>query len=212
MKNVRSSKKKEIKVKNTVSFSIILLIAALLAAAVPTDAEAMIYEDTVRLHILANSDSESDQQLKLSVRDAILKKYSDVLLAATSVSDAERIIKASAQDIKADAEAVISEAGYDYSVEVRLSEEWYDTRVYEDFTMPSGAYSSLQIIIGEGSGKNWWCVMYPPLCTELASERAPADDAIADYSKAEITLIQGGKYNVKFKLLEILSSAFTKNS
>lgn len=198
--------------KKTVAFSILVLIAALIAAAVPTDAEAMIYDDTVRLHILANSDKEDDQRLKIAVRDGILEKYSDTLLECQSTDDAERVINGLIPSIEADAESIIKNAGYDYSVTATLGKEWYDTRVYDDFTMPRGVYTSLQIIIGEGEGKNWWCVMYPPLCTELASENAPSDDAVADYSKAEVTLIRGGKYNVKFKILEILSSAFTKNS
>ncbi len=205
-------KESEIFMKKTVTFSIILLIAALFAAAIPTDAEAMIYDDTVRLHILANSDSDEDQALKITLRDAILEKYSAALLRAQSTEDAERIIGELLPEIESYGKEVIAKLDYDYSVTASIGKEWYDTRVYDDFTLPCGVYTSLKITIGEGGGKNWWCVMYPPLCTELASESAPADDGMADYSKSEIRLIQGGKYNVKFKLLEILSSAFTKNS
>lgn len=198
--------------KKTVLFSIIIFFCAIVANAIPTDAEAKIYDDTVRLHILANSDSREDQELKITVRDGILEKYSKVLSECESTCDAELKISAILSDIERDAEGIIADAGYDYQVRATIGKEWYDTREYNDFTMPRGIYTSLKIVIGEGDGQNWWCVMYPPLCTELASESASSDDAIADYSKEEITLIQGGKYTVKFKILELLSSAFTKNS
>ena len=198
--------------KKTVLFTLIIFFCAIVANAIPTDAEAKIYDDTVRLHILANSDSGEDQELKITVRDGILKKYSDLLSKCESTEDAELKISAILSDIERDAEDIIADAGYDYRVKATIGKEWYDTREYNDFTMPCGIYTSLKIVIGEGDGQNWWCVMYPPLCTELASESAPSDDAIADYSKEEITLIQGGKYTVKFKILELLSSAFTKNS
>ena len=198
--------------KKTAFFSLIILLCAFAASAIPTDAEAKIYDDTVRLHILANSDTREDQSLKLAVRDGILEKYAEVLSKCKSTEDAEKTVANLIPDIEREAKSIITAAGYDYDVYASIGKEWYDTREYEDFTMPCGTYTSLQIVIGNGAGKNWWCVMYPPLCTELASESAPADDAISDYSKEEILLIQGGRYNVKFKILELLSSAFTKNS
>ena len=91
-----------------------------------------------------------------------------------------------------------------------MSEEWYDTRVYEGFALPEGIYSSLRVIIGDGAGKNWWCVMYPPLCTSLAVEKAPSDDGIINYTKEELSLIEGKGYNIKFKGLELLSKLFSK--
>ena len=198
--------------KKTILFSLMILVCALIVSALPTEAEAMIYDDTVRLHILANSDSKADQDLKIVVRDGILEKYSETLLQCKSTEDAEKTIGAILPDIERDAKSIILANGYNYDVRASIDKEWYDTREYEDFSMPCGVYTSLKIVIGEGDGKNWWCVMYPPLCTELASEGAPSDDAITDYSTEEIMLIRGGKYTVKFKILELLSSAFTKNS
>ncbi len=188
-----------------------LLIATLILAAMPTDAEAMIYEDTVRLHILAASDSEEDQALKLSVRDSLLRKYGKRLAAAENKGEAERMAGALLDEIRLDAERWIREAGYSYGVRVTLTKEWYDTREYESFTLPAGVYTSLRVIIGEGEGKNWWCVMYPPLCIDIATENAPSDDATIDYTKEETTLITDKGYNVKFKILEIISSLFSKN-
>ena len=188
-----------------------LLIATLILAAMPTDAEAMIYEDTVRLHILAASDSEEDQALKLSVRDSLLQKYGKRLAAAENKGEAEGMAGALLDEIRLDAERWIREAGYSYGVRVTLTKEWYDTREYEDFTLPAGVYTSLRVIIGSGEGKNWWCVMYPPLCIDIATENAPSDDATIDYTKEETTLITDKGYNVKFKILEIISSLFSKN-
>ena len=189
-----------------------VLAITLLLSILPTDAEANIYEDTIRLHILANSDSEEDQALKISLRDALLLKYGDELRLAGSFDGAKALMTDLIEEIEDYARRIIQEMGYCYPVEAILSEEWYETRDYEGFSLPCGYYTSLRILIGEGEGKNWWCVMYPPLCTELASEDAPSDDGVIDYTKEELILISGGKYNVKFKILEDLSRVFSKNS
>ena len=101
------------------------------------------------------------------------------------------------------------ERGYDYGCEVEIGVEWYDTREYEDFTLPKGYYTSLRVMLGEAEGKNWWCVMYPPLCLDIATEDAPDDGALG-YSKEEYALITNDGYNVKFKVLEVFSEAFSK--
>jgi stage II sporulation protein R len=198
--------------KRTVKIATYLLVITLLLSVMPTDAEADIYEDTIRLHILANSDSREDQELKIMVRDKLLIKYGEKLRSAGSFDAAEELVQKILPEIEEYAESVIKDFGYDYKVSALLSEEWYETRDYDGFSLPCGYYTSLRILIGEGDGKNWWCVMYPPLCTELASEEAPADDGLIDYTKEELLLISGGKYNIKFKILEDLSRVFAKNS
>ena len=185
-----------------------LLFASLIIAAMPTEAEAAIYTDTVRLHILAASDSEDDQRLKLEIRDEILKKYGEALKCEGDINAAKIKITELLPEIQIFVQEKIKERGYGYSASATLSEEWYDTREYEDFTLPKGTYTSLRIIIGKGEGKNWWCVMFPPLCLDIATENAPKDDGIIDYTKEEIKLITTKKYNVKFKILELLSDAF----
>ncbi len=197
--------------KNLIISTFILLLTTLIIAAIPTEAEAKIYEDTLRLHILANSDNEDDQALKLEIRNLLLSKYGDRLKSTESTECAINTAKALISDMENDVCAWIAERGYDYSVRITLSNEWYDTREYEGFTLPCGIYSSLRVIIGSGEGKNWWCVMYPPLCLELACENAPRDDGVINYSNEEIKLINRGEYNVKFKILELLSDAFAKN-
>ena len=190
--------------KKILTAALSLLSAALLMGAMPTEADAEIYSDTLRLHILAPSDSDEDQALKLAVRDAILAEYSAELSGSAGFDAALAEAEVLLCDIKATAERCIKENGYDYSVEVSLGEEWYDTREYGDFSLPRGVYSSLIVKIGEGAGRNWWCVMYPPMCLDMALD-APSDDWVEDYTDEELSLISGGKYRVKFKLLELIS-------
>ena len=197
--------------KSIPQFAITLLIATLFIAAFPTDAEAEIYDDTIRLHILASSDSQKDQELKLAVRDRLLAEYGEPLKRGGSYAEAEALVQAMLPEIESSVNKWIAELGFDYGAKAALTVEWYETREYEGFTLPAGYYTSLRIIIGEGEGQNWWCVMYPPMCMEMACESAPADDGVIDYTKEEIALITSGKYNVKFKILEELSRAFAKN-
>ena len=180
-----------------------ILTAMLIVAALPTEADAEIYDDTLRLHILAASDSDEDQTLKLAVRDGILAEYSRELSGLADLEDARSAIEARLPDIIATAERIVAEAGYDYRVTASLGEEWYDTRDYGELSLPRGVYTSLIIRIGEGQGRNWWCVMYPPMCLDLATD-APSDDWTSGYTGEELSLISG-KYRVKFKLLEVIS-------
>lgn len=174
-----------------------ILTAVMLMAALPTEAEGAIYEDTVRLHILANSNSDEDQELKLRLRDEILAEYGKTLSAFDSVDEAKSELTSKLDEIKLFADGKMREWGYGYECTATLSEEWYETRDYESFSLPSGYYSSLQIVIGEGDGKNWWCVMFPPLCLDAAVSSPK-------YTAEEEILISK-KYNIKFKLLELIS-------
>lgn len=195
--------------KSVLFTAIALLFATMIAIFIPTEAEGALYDDTIRLHIIAESDTKEDQELKLKIRDALLLEYSEILRLGESKEDAELILSYHLTGIKEFCEGKIRELGYNYEVEAVLDSEWYDTREYDDITLPRGIYTSLKIIIGKGEGKNWWCVMYPPLCLDLAKENAPSDDGIGKYTDDEKSLIKGSKYNVKFKLLELFSSAFS---
>ncbi|MBQ8720341.1 MAG: stage II sporulation protein R [Clostridia bacterium] len=196
--------------KKTATIAAVLLAITLTIALMPTEAEAKIYEDTVRLHILANSDSDEDQSLKLAVRDEVLLTYGAELSDSHTKLEAEERIRRLTEDIKECAEGVISRHGYAYPVSVSLTSEWYDTREYESFTLPKGYYTSLKIVIGRGDGRNWWCVMYPPLCLDAATD-APSDDAVLGYTDEEVRLISGRGYKVKFKLLEVVSEIFARD-
>ena len=181
-----------------------LLLAAMLMAAMPTEADAEIYSDTLRLHILAASDSEEDQALKIAVRDAILAEHSAELSGAGGLSAALERVRELLPDIERTARECIEFYGFGYDVTAALSVEEYDTREYGNISLPRGSYHSLVVRIGEGAGKNWWCVMYPPMCLDMALD-APKDDWVSDYTDTELLLISGGKYRVKFKLLEMVS-------
>lgn len=196
--------------KKIPAYATLVLILTLMLAAMPTDADAAIYEDTLRLHILANSDSKEDQEVKLRLRDEILTVFGSRLSDCRDIEDAKENVSLLLEEIESHSREFLSSVGVDYPVTANLSVEWYGTRSYDGFTLPCGYYNSLRIIIGSGEGKNWWCVMYPPLCMDIATKDAPADDATLNYSNEELRLIAGGKYNVKFKLLEVLSSAFRK--
>lgn len=205
-----ANRKEQIFMKTTIKLitnTLIVLCVTLIIALIPTEKEADIYQDTVRLHILANSNGKEDQELKLIIRDKLLAKYGKKLSNSKSTSEAVENINYLREDIENDVNAWIDECGKKYTSEVRLSEEWYDTREYEDFTLPCGYYTSLQVLLGNAEGKNWWCVMYPPLCLDLATEDAPNDDAVINYTKEETRLISKNGYNIRFKLLELISES-----
>ena len=189
---------------------ITVLTVILIISALPTDKEAALYTDTVRLHILANSDSEIDQELKIQIRDKLLMKYSGTLSKYDDPNDAKESIQLLLPKMKEDVDEWILECGGEYKSEVTISEEWYERREYGDLSVPEGYYTSLKVELGNASGQNWWCVMYPPLCLNIATEESCADDAILGYGDEAGALISKGKYTVKFKLLEITSEIISK--
>jgi stage II sporulation protein R len=164
--------------------TISILLSALIAMLIPTEAEGAIYGDTVRLHILASSDSAEDQALKLTVRDRILEKYGKALSLSKTKEDAKTYAEELLPEIEKDTELYLAQLGKPCDISARLEYEWFDTRIYENFTLPCGYYCSLTVAIGEGKGKNWWCVMYPPLCLD-----ACISDATDRYTNEERRLI-----------------------
>lgn len=195
---------------------LILLCTLVLCAAVcnvlPIHGEERIYGSVVRLHVLANSDSEEDQALKLKVRDAVLAHTSPLVIDSTSREDATRILQGELENIRAVAERVVREQGYSYDVQVSLTLEDYPTRNYEAMSFPAGQYVSLRVMIGKAEGQNWWCVLFPPLCLGAASERAENEEAFvavglnSDQYKI-ITETDSATYYLRFRILELLQSA-----
>lgn len=123
-----------------------------------------IKDEIIRLHVKANSDREEDQALKLKVRDKILGEVIPLLENSKSIEETRTIVKENLDNIKSIAEKVIKEEGKDYPVEVYFGMENFPTRKYGEIVLPAGEYEALLVTIGEGKGKNWWCVMFPPLC------------------------------------------------
>ncbi len=154
----------------------------------------------LRLHIIANSDSSADQELKLAVRDAILKKSSDVFKDCDNVDDAITVAGGKLLDIDKIADSVIKQNGFNYNAVSSIGNSFFETRMYDDFTLPAGNYRSLIVKLGEGKGKNWWCVVFPCVCIPAASD-AELSDSVSD--SAAKTAENSQKYEIRFKTFEI---------
>jgi stage II sporulation protein R len=125
---------------------------------------ADVPEKIIRLHVVANSDSPEDQQLKLQVRDKVINKMSGRFEGLKDISQVKSIIESSLTEIETLAREAIKENGKLYDVKAVFERTDFPTKVYGNLTLPAGSYQALNIVIGEGEGKNWWCVMFPPLC------------------------------------------------
>lgn len=158
----------------------------------------------LRLHVVANSDSPEDQALKLQVRDAVLEQAGLLLEGATSQAQAEAALIPHLEELGQTARAVLERAGRDDSVAVSLDSQWFPTKVYDSFSLPAGTYRALKVVIGEGAGQNWWCVVFPPLCLASVTEEVAATAADAGLSEDQVSLITGqdGGYVLKFKFME----------
>ena len=157
-----------------------------------------LQKDVLRLHILANSDSLSDQQMKLRVRDEVIEKISPLYNTVDKKSDAVFITKSNISLIEKVAQNVVDSYDCDYKVKACVTHKYFDTRYYDDFTMPAGMYDTLQITIGEAKGENWWCVMYPTLCVGASSKISMKDDL----SDEEYNVITEDDIEYKFKIVE----------
>ena len=160
-------------------------------------------DKVVRLHVLANSDSEEDQALKLRVRDAVLEQATAILEQSADRREAESRLRGQLLELERIAAKEIAAEGYDYPVTVNLENTDFPTKEYDGFTLPAGEYLALRVIIGEGKGQNWWCVVFPPLCT-AASADVPASALAAGFSEEEVSLIteENQGYVLKFKAVE----------
>ena len=165
-----------------------------------------IRENVLRLHVLANSDSQQDQALKLKVRDAVLVESQKVFENCTSEQEAVIQAKKYIDVFENTAKNVIAENGFDYSVRVEVAETWFETRDYEGFSLPAGNYEALRVIIGKGQGKNWWCVMFPSVCLPAATVKDKDFKGVLKDDTAEI-VEQPKRYKARFKVVEIFEKA-----
>ena len=175
----------------------------------PIHSEAAIYDNVLRLHVLANSDSSEDQALKLEVRDRILEETATLFKDCKTKDEAREAVESNLDKIREIAEQTVREAGYEYGVSVSLGEEEYPTKNYEECCFPAGEYLSLRVMIGEAEGENWWCVLFPPLCIDAAGESREvfAEVGLTDEQYNFITETDNPKYKVRFKLLEVIEGA-----
>ncbi len=163
-----------------------------------------VREDVVRLHILANSNSPEDQEVKLKVRDALLGKNTAILSKGVNKENAVEYFEMSKEELLETARETLRKNGFGYDAEIYLEKEYFETREYGELTFPAGEYTALKVILGEGKGKNWWCVMFPPLCVPAAGDVEIKENTDDYLTESGNEIVNGGKkYIVKFKLLEM---------
>lgn len=153
-------------------------------------------ESVIRLHVVANSDSAEDQEIKLKVRDAVLKEASKWYSGAQSMEEANSVLCTHLESINEAAEKVLRENGKEAEVISTVTDMYFDTRDYGDFTLPAGKYRTLCITLGEGEGKNWWCVVFPALCLPACTD---APDILTETDLKAFS----DKAEIKFKVVEI---------
>ncbi|MDD6620974.1 MAG: stage II sporulation protein R [Eubacteriales bacterium] len=164
-----------------------------------------ISDKVFRLHILANSDSTYDQNLKLGLKNYILENTSDLFIGQNLEENID-IAKESLEELYRLSKEYLESQGSNYDVKTEVVKEFFETRVYDDFTLPAGIYSSLKITIGEGKGHNWWCIIFPSVCLSACSE------SMSDYlSEDEMELVNSG-YTAKFKVVEVYEKIKSKLS
>lgn len=156
----------------------------------------------LRMHVIANSDSDIDQGLKLKVRDAVLAEGKEIFDGSVTADDAKSKILPETERLRKAALTVIENEGFSYDVKITVGNEYFNTRTYDNsVTLPAGYYTAVKVIIGEGKGHNWWCVMFPPMCLPAASKECEISDVL---EKDEVQIVEGGsKYKFKFKIVEI---------
>ena len=145
----------------------------------------------VRLHVLANSDSDADQDLKLEVRDSVLALADGYLADCTSVSQAKNVLEAHLQELADTGAETVGREGYRYPVSVTLETTYFPTKEYEDFALPAGSYQALRVEIGAAEGHNWWCVVFPPLCLGSVSETTQETALEAGLTENQVSLMTG---------------------
>ena len=182
--DMKTAAKRERKTLRIVELALLLGAAAFLMTGVwALNTQRDLADKVVRLHVLANSDTEEDQALKLLVRDAV---------------------RESLPELEAIAEETVRANGYDYAVTAELEDTAFPTKEYDGFSLPAGEYLALRILIGEGVGQNWWCVVFPPLCT-AASADVPETALAAGLTEDQVSLMteEDGGYQLKFKAVEL---------
>lgn len=188
-----------------------LLVALVFAAVLSMSAMNMESEEirgsVLRLHVLANSDSESDQALKLQVRDRLLQVSGDIYADASDRDEAIERTRESLPLLQAEAEQVLRDNGSSDTVTVALEDTYFNTRTYGDITLPAGNYTAVRVIIGAGEGHNWWCVMFPPLCispvSDMPEEKGAESLHLDDVLNAqEMDFVEGSAYEPRFKCVE----------
>ena len=200
--------------KNLLTITAVIAFIFIFIGLMPVHGEAEVYDSVLRLHVLANSDTDEDQALKLKVRDSILSASAPIMEGCETREEAIAALTSAIPTLTSAASETIQREGFDYPVRIELCEEDYPTKSYESFCFPSGEYLSLRVLIGDAAGQNWWCVLFPPLCLSAATDQRDAEEAfiavgLTDDQYKIITETDSPTYQVRFKILETIED--TKN-
>ncbi len=205
---------KKLKIGRIFVILILLSLFILISAISYVDAVSNNIADSVfRLHIIANSDSKEDQELKLKVRDELLSYMNIISKDSTSKQEAMQIANEHKEEFTQIAKKVIKENGYNYTVNVQIGKADFPTKYYGDITLPAGTYDALKVQIGEAKGQNWWCVMFPPLCFVDVSTGIVPDNSKQELKQSldneEYDLISktdNNEISFKFKIVELFQN------
>ena len=183
---------------------LVLLAVCLLTGAMSLRNQDVLQQKMIRLHVVANSDSDRDQTLKLQVRDKVLAFTEQTMRASASRAEANNALREALPHIKCMAEDILRENDCSDSVEARLEPAEFPLKAYDGFRLPAGEYMALRVLIGEAAGQNWWCVVYPPLCMAAASDVRETGIACG-MEQEELSLMQeeNEAYQVKFRFMEL---------
>lgn len=176
----------------TVALLCLACLTALWFAGAPSAGTAWAYnsDNLIRLHVIANSDSATDQATKLAVRDAVNAYLAPSLSGVTSVAAASDIVRAKLGEVEQVADAALAAAGITYTATAEYGRYAFPTRTYADLVVPAGDYDAVRVVLGDGAGRNWWCVIFPPLCfVDIATKQTPAAGATPALSSEEIKLL-----------------------
>lgn len=168
-----------------------------------------IRENVLRMHVIANSDSKEDQELKLKVRDAVLQAGKEYFDGSIDATRAEEVLLPKKSELERTAKDVIIQNGFDYDVSIYIGKANFPTRTYESkITLPAGEYEAVNVTIGEGKGHNWWCVMFPPMCLPACESDTKIEDIL---TKDELEIVESDpKLEPRFKIIEIYEKIIEK--
>jgi len=188
--------------KTEISLLLGLILAVIISSVTAFARDcSSIREDVLRLHILANSDSQEDQDIKIMVRDAVLQKSSELF---SGYSDSEKALMSAEQSlskIEKAANAELERLGANYKAKAEICNMYFETRKYDNVSLPAGYYNAVRIRLGKAEGKNWWCVLFPALCIPAAQNNATINDV---FSQSEINSVTQPKYEAKFAIIELI--------
>lgn len=187
--------------KIKISICVSMIVAIIFSICSFAKTSEQIRSDVLRLHVIANSDSSVDQNLKIRLRDFLLEEGKSIFDGSVNVENAVKKIEPQIHALEKSAKEFIRASGFDYDVKISLSREYFTTRTYETVTLPAGKYLALRVVIGSGEGHNWWCVMFPPMCVPAADKK---DEIENIFTEDEIKLVESSpKYEIRFKVVEI---------